>query len=452
MGLISTTGRAVFRDYVTDGVPSSGPQSPVKADIRSLFDLVDTSVDAIWANVVADGVTNDHDALQTAIDAGIAQGRAVRFRGKCYVGGQLTITGTVDFGGMVDPFGLSIFQGHGTVGHGSWLYFADDVYGIVVDTPLPVKLHDFAISPISGATSTGAGIYVTDSGDYINQSSIFDNIFVSNFETAFYFYKAGAWHMSRCNGISGLIGFRISDALNPDGGDSTCIGNIFNSFSLQGVLYESAGGLKFSDNKTNGCPTGFELRLVEGGSTGQLSIVGNSFDQCNYGIILGRAAGATTGGFGAIEIAANVIVGTPKGIYAPNWAPGIAIFGLAITGNYIQVFNGDCIDIDSATGVSVVGNVLRSVGSGGISIIFRSGVSYSNVGFNARIGSSLEDLIASGAIGPTDIPFCSGYSMIDGIAPPATRSGYAQIYVDTSDGDLKVKFGDGTVKTIVVDT
>ena len=40
----------------------------------------------------------------------------------------------------------------------------------------------------------------------------------------------------------------------------------------------------------------------------------------------------------------------------------------------------------------------------------------------------------------------------DGITAPATSAGYAQIYVDTSDGDLKVKFGDGTVKTITTDS
>ena len=40
----------------------------------------------------------------------------------------------------------------------------------------------------------------------------------------------------------------------------------------------------------------------------------------------------------------------------------------------------------------------------------------------------------------------------DGITAPATVSGHAQIYVDTADGDLKVKFGDGTVKTIATDT
>lgn len=40
----------------------------------------------------------------------------------------------------------------------------------------------------------------------------------------------------------------------------------------------------------------------------------------------------------------------------------------------------------------------------------------------------------------------------DGVAAPAAVVGYAKIYVDVADGDLKVVFGDGTVKTIVVDT
>ncbi len=42
--------------------------------------------------------------------------------------------------------------------------------------------------------------------------------------------------------------------------------------------------------------------------------------------------------------------------------------------------------------------------------------------------------------------------LVDGVSAPATLSGYAKLYVDSSDGDLKVKFGDGTVKTITVDT
>lgn len=43
-------------------------------------------------------------------------------------------------------------------------------------------------------------------------------------------------------------------------------------------------------------------------------------------------------------------------------------------------------------------------------------------------------------------------TLTDGITAPTATVGKAKIYVDTSGGDLKVIFGDGTVKTIVVDT
>jgi len=42
--------------------------------------------------------------------------------------------------------------------------------------------------------------------------------------------------------------------------------------------------------------------------------------------------------------------------------------------------------------------------------------------------------------------------LVDGVTAPSTVSGFASLYVDTADGDLKIKFGDGTVKTIVTDT
>lgn len=42
--------------------------------------------------------------------------------------------------------------------------------------------------------------------------------------------------------------------------------------------------------------------------------------------------------------------------------------------------------------------------------------------------------------------------LTDGITAPSATVGQAKVYVDTSDGDLKVIFGDGTIKTIVADT
>lgn len=42
--------------------------------------------------------------------------------------------------------------------------------------------------------------------------------------------------------------------------------------------------------------------------------------------------------------------------------------------------------------------------------------------------------------------------LADGVNVPSTIAGRATIFVSSADGDLKIKFGDGTVKTIVVDT
>ena len=42
--------------------------------------------------------------------------------------------------------------------------------------------------------------------------------------------------------------------------------------------------------------------------------------------------------------------------------------------------------------------------------------------------------------------------LTDGVTAPDTVSGWALIYVDTADGDLKVKFGDGQVTVIAADT
>lgn len=61
------------------------------------------------------------------------------------------------------------------------------------------------------------------------------------------------------------------------------------------------------------------------------------------------------------------------------------------------------------------------------------------------LGNTLDD-------GTGGAKFRGALGLTDGMTAPSTIAGFAQLYVDTADGDLKVKFGDGTVKTIVVDT
>lgn len=42
--------------------------------------------------------------------------------------------------------------------------------------------------------------------------------------------------------------------------------------------------------------------------------------------------------------------------------------------------------------------------------------------------------------------------LVDGVTAPATTAGWASLYVDSADGDLKVKFGDGFVRVIAADS
>jgi hypothetical protein len=224
--------------------------------------------------------------------------------------------------------------------------------------------------------------------------------------------------------------------------------------SKSGVLYESAGGFKFIGNKTNGGEIGFEMNMTSNANTGQLEIVSNSFDGCNSGIVLRRAAGVTTG-YNAAEIVGNfILAANGDGISVPTNAGGSWLSGLSITGNSINLgtANSSCIAIDSTTGVTIDCNVFLTGSANCYAILLGSAVSNATIGLNSRFGVAFNpDAIAAGAIDPFSMPFGGGLALVDGITAPATKSGYAQIYVDTSDGDLKIKFGDGTVKTIVTD-
>ena len=47
MGAIRDDANTTFRDYVTDGLPSSGQHKPQKSDIRSLFGTVEEAVASV---------------------------------------------------------------------------------------------------------------------------------------------------------------------------------------------------------------------------------------------------------------------------------------------------------------------------------------------------------------------------------------------------------------------
>lgn len=67
----------------------------------------------------------------------------------------------------------------------------------------------------------------------------------------------------------------------------------------------------------------------------------------------------------------------------------------------------------------------------------------------SSISSPDMSILANPANGRYNFPTLS---LADSTAAPAAQAGYAHIYVDSADGDLKCKFADGVVKTLATDT
>jgi hypothetical protein len=68
MGAIVTQSDEAFRDYVTDGVPSSGAHEPIKSDIRAIFPKIETADNAI---ALAGAITVKY-ALLSSLNADLA--------------------------------------------------------------------------------------------------------------------------------------------------------------------------------------------------------------------------------------------------------------------------------------------------------------------------------------------------------------------------------------------
>lgn len=132
--------------------------------------------------------------------------------------------------------------------------------------------------------------------------------------------------------------------------------------------------------------------------------------------------------------ASNINAGTIGNSYV-NWASPSAIgTGTPQDGTFKSV-------IISGSGTYGAGSIYADTNWGMIFRAKNASPSQAEFLWTNSAGTDLARITGGGALGITD-----------GITAPGTVASVAHIYVDSADGDLKVKFGDGTVKTLATDT
>lgn len=167
------------------------------------------------------------------------------------------------------------------------------------------------------------------------------------------------------------------------------------------------------------------------------------------------ASSSTTGSFktaGGMGIAKKLYVGTVLTVVGNALFSASAGIGTASPAAYLDV----TIPFDKT---DTTGRVLAYLGKSNDASNYSALQVYQTGGASAAVRLWSFQTIEAGVANAGTIEFQpSGglvtapfFGLTDGVSAPSTASGKALLYVDTADGDLKVKFGDGTVKTIVTD-
>jgi hypothetical protein len=176
------------------------------------------------------------------------------------------------------------------------------------------------------------------------------------------------------------------------------------------------------------------------------------------------------GFYGGGSATVQVEIGTDGSLLAGAGNVKLNVDGLMIVPSGGSEFNYN--SIRWANGSYVSNAIIGFATAGGNELILRStNTSYSGGGTHGHINleawanyatpysfTSLYvdptfgiSVVKSGAAGGN--LSVDGYvRIVDGVTAPGTASGYAILYIDSADGDLKIKFGNGFVRTIAADS
>jgi hypothetical protein len=201
------------------------------------------------------------------------------------------------------------------------------------------------------------------------------------------------------------------------------------------------------------------------GYTG-LQCVGNTAAECRYGFVRSARTGNAKTEHAATQVVGNTfrkcysrfihIEGVHPGTIIrsnvfdtlQNGATGIWLGAdshphSVVENNWIKDCGAAVRVIDTAASTLVYGYTTNNT------LVVRGNKVVGTNGTTFQVSASLVDwdLYSTQAVNRV-----GALPLLDGITAPTNATGVAFIYVDTADGDLKIKFADGTTKTIVVDT
>jgi hypothetical protein len=172
------------------------------------------------------------------------------------------------------------------------------------------------------------------------------------------------------------------------------------------------------------------------------TLSGQSMGNINWRGYQSGGAFTTTGNASVNCIAAENFTSTAQGTKLTFFTTAI---GSATPAQALSLFSD---------GGAVFGTSTTSPGTNCVSISGTTASTSTTTGALTVAGGAgvVGSLYVGGIITASSRLVGNDWALTDGITAPAAVPGFAVLYVDTSDGDLKVKFGDGFVATIAVDS
>ena len=376
-----------------------------------------------WWGAIPDGVTNCTSAINKALVAGSQL--ILRLAAGTYKADNIELDVATSIVGVNKD--ESIIS---SLTVGQWLMRLNKA----IVTPCLLTLRNFTLD---GGNIGTVGLQFNNCASF----SITDLVIKRFTSKAVYSHGSLIWESIRCDVNQSPIGYDFdADASPPN--QIAIRGGRITDCTAQGIRADRSSLLVIDgvDIEANGIA----------GNTSTMAIYIKNGDPDGLGItcVIKDCWMENDNGLGGIVIdkplsnnSKHIIQSTQ--IFGGTRTSGVHVGGGSSPNTWIFIEN---VHIANATTQDLL------IGSNVFGSVIQCAFSTSSINAGASL-IFLTDISGNYRFGPNNYFMDAGAVAIkDGVTAPATQAGFGVLYIDSADGDLKIKFGDGVVKTIVTDT